>query len=141
MESLILLNGPCIIDRYGGTMLGPVRFQHIETCTREVCQLFRSLEQVEEEITVLESLDEEISILRAELGRLTNPDPIASISSTPTPSNTLKKQDYTASLLDPRPDVAKAQRLVRARRGTINSLKSSIQRHKTSPPGPASPPP
>jgi len=105
--------------RYGGTMLGPARFSHIEACTREVCQLFKTLEQVEGCITELESLDQEIVNLRAQLSLLTNTDN----------SSTTKKQDYKTSLLDPRPDVAKAQRLIRARHGTISSLTKSIQRH------------
>lgn len=120
-------------------MLGPVRFQHIETCSREVCQLFIAREQAEEQIPILESLDDEIVTLRTELGRLTNPAPdkgiIVSSSSTavPTLAVVVKKLDYTTSLLEPRPDPAKAQRLVRARQGTINSLKASISRQKTTP--------
>jgi len=101
-------------------MLGPARFSHIEACTREVCQLFKALEQVEGYITELESLDQEIANLRTQLSLLTNTD---------TNSSTTKKQDYKTSLLDPRPDVAKAQRLIRARHGTISSLTKSIQRH------------
>lgn len=100
-------------------MLGPARFSHIETCTREVCQLFKSFEQVEERIAELESLDQEIADMRAQLSLLTDSSTTAST----------KKHDYKTSLLEPRPDVAKAQRLVRARHGTVNSLKKSIQRH------------
>lgn len=106
-------------------MLGPVRFQHIETCTREVCRLFKALEDVEVYIPQLEALDQEIVALRAELGHLTNP---ADATPTLPAAGSGKKQDYAVSLLEPRPDLAKAQRLVRARQGTINSLRSSIQR-------------
>jgi hypothetical protein len=110
-------------------MLGPARFSHIETCAREVCQMFKSFEQAEECIAELESLDQEIADLRAQLSLLTD----VGANDSPTAAGT-KKQDYKASLLEPRPDVSKAQRLVRARHGTVNSLKKSIQRHSLSHP-------
>ncbi|KAF8314516.1 ribosomal protein S5 domain 2-like protein [Clavulina sp. PMI_390] len=131
MEAEGVLDAVVVCSRwYGGTMLGPVRFQHIEACTREVCRLFRTLEQVEELILTLEGLDEEIIALRSELASLTNT--ASPSSSTPlSGAGAPKKQDYVASLLQPQPDLAKAQRLIRARTGTINTLKNSIQKHSS----------
>ena len=103
-------------------MLGPARFSHIETCTREVCQLFKAFEKVEECIVELESLDQEIVDLRTQFSLLAGTgDPLTTVGT--------KKQDYETSLLEPRPDIAKAQRLIRARHSTISSVKKSIQRH------------
>ncbi|KZT51593.1 hypothetical protein CALCODRAFT_419606, partial [Calocera cornea HHB12733] len=49
---------------YGGVLLGPVRFTHIEDCAREVCQFFKSYEEVEELIARLTALDDELAALR-----------------------------------------------------------------------------
>lgn len=75
---LVIVNP--LINRYGGTMLGPVRFTHIENCTRQVCQQFKTFETVEEIIPQLLELDDAIITLRAQLASLK--DPTASQSET-----------------------------------------------------------
>lgn len=107
-------------------MLGPARFTHIETCTRQVCQKFKAFEEIEELIPQLEALDEEIARLRVELATLKNPSALA-----PATSSTPKTMNYISTLTDPEPDVAKAQRLIKARRMTLQSLKASIARLNT----------
>ena len=61
-----------ILTRYGGIMLGPARFEHIETCTREVCQTFKTAEKVESCIRHLTQLDEDLSEYRKELSELSS---------------------------------------------------------------------
>ncbi|EPQ55105.1 ribosomal protein S5 domain 2-like protein [Gloeophyllum trabeum ATCC 11539] len=120
-----------IVSRwYGGIMLGPARFEHIETCAREVCRAFKLKQDMDECITVLTALDDELSKLREELAR---------ISSTLTPSKAhlpeqstfkpeerkeTKKPDYTA--LSDSLDIAKARRLITARENAIKSLRSIL---------------
>jgi hypothetical protein len=100
-------------------MLGPVRFTHIEACTRRVCGLLRNREAVEELVLQLTQFDDIITSMRAELAAF-------NAGTGPTSSPKSKQPDYS-SLLAP-PDLAKAQRLIKARRGTIDSLKNSIER-------------
>src|SRR5271154_5308489 len=56
-------------ERYGGILLGPARFTHIETCAREVCRDFKRKVEVEEHISTLRSLDDILADLRAEFRR------------------------------------------------------------------------
>lgn len=56
--------------RFGGELLGPVRFDHIDICAREVCRTFRTKEEIEDHITTLASLDDILGTLRAELEEL-----------------------------------------------------------------------
>ncbi|KAG6381948.1 hypothetical protein JVT61DRAFT_572 [Boletus reticuloceps] len=52
---------------FGGTLLGPVRFTHIETCAREVCRRFKKIEEMDECVQTLRTLDDLLAALRAEL--------------------------------------------------------------------------
>ena len=61
----------CVVHRFGGEMLGPVRFDHIETCAREVCHTFRLKDDMATSIATLTSLDDILASLRAELASLT----------------------------------------------------------------------
>lgn len=74
------VEGSCVVARwYGGVLLGPVRFTHIETCAREAVEKWRQAEaeervrkqKVQEEVEVKPSLvkllrrrDESITVLR-----------------------------------------------------------------------------
>ncbi|TCD66738.1 hypothetical protein EIP91_000979 [Steccherinum ochraceum] len=121
-----------IISRwYGGELLGPARFSHIETCTREVCKTFRQKEDMDECITTLMSLDDILATLRTELSSTLPPRPTedtdqneASISTTVS----RKTQDYT-SLRDSL-DLKKAKRLITARENSIKAVKVSLQKAK-----------
>lgn len=94
-------------------MLGPVRFTHIETCTREVCRAFKTHEDLEECLTSLASLDDILASLRAELN----------VTSTPSAKKE-KKQDYEA--IRKEMDLPKAKRLVGARENAIRNVKGLI---------------
>jgi hypothetical protein len=110
-----------IAARYGGTLLGPVRFTHIETCTREVCRTFKVIEQVEECIQELDKLDVTLTDLRANLAAVTE-----STSGSTKPAAP-KGKDYS-SLLDP-PDLPKVKRLVNARNSAINGIRALLLKH------------
>ena len=67
------IHGPCIAihpNRFGGELLGPIRFDHIDACARQVCRTFLLYEQTEDHITTLSSLDDILSTLRSELAEL-----------------------------------------------------------------------
>ncbi|THH11824.1 hypothetical protein EW146_g7907 [Bondarzewia mesenterica] len=71
MQAEAVIDAVVIVSRwYGGTMLGPVRFMHIETCAREVCRAFRLQDEIEDHIATLQTLDDLLSDLRAQLSRL-----------------------------------------------------------------------
>ncbi|EKM56633.1 uncharacterized protein PHACADRAFT_253859 [Phanerochaete carnosa HHB-10118-sp] len=105
---------------FGGEMLGPVRFDHIERCAREACRAFKLRNEVEEEVAALRSLDDILATLRSELSALKEQSKEA--------KTTIKKPDYDALLTAS--DVNKVKRLVTAREKAIQSVKASIQRTK-----------
>ncbi|KAF9012503.1 hypothetical protein BDQ17DRAFT_1419885 [Cyathus striatus] len=110
-------------EKYGGELLGPARFSHIETCTLEVCKEFKRNEELRECIATLRTLDDILADLRAELASL-SPEK----SSTVTPSSSLAvkktKPDYSNM------DVAKIKRLTQARENAINSIKALLAKRK-----------
>lgn len=99
-------------------MLGPVRFTHIEDCTREVCQAFRTKDELEDCIATLGTLDDMLALLRSELAELNG-------TKQNTNSEAKKKQDYKALL-----DLSKAKRLVTARENSIKSVQASLLKAK-----------
>jgi hypothetical protein len=109
--------------RYGGEMLGPARFNHIETCTREACRAFRLRDELEEHVATLRSLDDILGALRDDLAAVRQSRNAPEDSK---PSS--KKSDYK-SLLESS-DIDKVKRLVSAREKAINSVKLSLQREK-----------
>ena len=89
-------------SRYGGTLLGPVRFTHIENCTREVCQKFKAVEEVRECIDTLRSLDAQLADLRAQLASPNSPSPSQSSQPPnsqpePTPSQSSQNSGLTTT--------------------------------------------
>ncbi|KAH8087808.1 ribosomal protein S5 domain 2-like protein [Cristinia sonorae] len=115
MRSEGAMDAVVIISRwYGGEMLGPVRFSHIEKCAREVCRTFRQKEDMEECITTLTSLDDILATLRAELALST--------------STARKDQDYGALLESL--DTKRAKRLIAARENSIKAVKLALQKCK-----------
>lgn len=117
--------------RYGGIMLGPVRFTHVETCTREVCRAFRLQDEIETCVSTLRSLDDILATLRSELAELTTPTPGDPSGDTgheaPMPVSR-KAPDYSS--LQESLDLAKAKRLVTARENAIKSVKTALKRAK-----------
>lgn len=127
--------------RFGGTLLGPARFAHIETCTGEVCRSFKRVEEMEECFTTLTRLDVILSGLRQELSDLTrNPDSselvtgessssaIAADKVYSTEGRRSRQPDYTIMQRDL--DIAKARRLIGARESAIKSVRSLLLKKK-----------
>lgn len=54
-------------DRYGGIMLGPVRFTHIEDCTRQVCDQIIVKDEIDDSIATLTNFDSTLAALRGQL--------------------------------------------------------------------------
>lgn len=116
-------------------MLGPVRFTHIETCTREVCRAFKVVEEIESCIPSLTELDDTLVRLRTELAEVTASKSNNATSApdskdtevTPTssqPSSKKRKLDYS-DLLQP-PDLPKAKRLLTAKQKAVESVRRLI---------------
>ncbi|EGO00844.1 hypothetical protein SERLA73DRAFT_87161 [Serpula lacrymans var. lacrymans S7.3] len=140
MHSEGLIDAVVIVSRwYGGTMLGPARFTHIETCVREVSRTFKRLEEMEECISTLTTLDDLLADLRSELNSIssTSTDTIPFSSPQESSLDTLKsariaeikkaiKPDYSAMQKDV--DLAKARRLITARENAIKSVKTLLTR-------------
>jgi len=144
----------CLADdfgRFGGTLLGPARFQHIETCAAEVCKTFKQTEELQDCITTLHMLDDMLGEHRKKLWALkdrtvSNPDhDVAGSPSTPStkafadeelakddsefckpiPSPTIPKvADYS------RLDISKAKRLITARESSIKSVTALITKEE-----------
>lgn len=118
--------------RYGGTLLGPSRFDHIETCAAEVCRAFKRTEELRESVTTLKTLDTLLESLREELRALQSAASGAKIGDLATPSSQRKlhhmrddreetsKKDYTLI------DLTKVRRLIKARENAIKWVKNSL---------------
>ncbi|KAK7676755.1 hypothetical protein QCA50_020278 [Cerrena zonata] len=125
MQAEGALDAVVIVSRwYGGEMLGPVRFEHIETCTREVCRSFVLKEQVEDAITTLTTLDSILLTLREELAQL------KAVDSAPPPGDLKPKKPQDYSSLRDTLDTKKANRLVTARENSVKSVKLSLAKLK-----------
>jgi len=98
-------------------LLGPARFTHIETCSSEVCREFKRSEELQECITSLQTLDDLLITLRAQLASLTTQ---SLTSSSSIPERNSKKPNYKGM------DVAKAKRLIQARENSLKTVKALI---------------
>ncbi|KAH8112854.1 ribosomal protein S5 domain 2-like protein [Phellopilus nigrolimitatus] len=126
MEREGVIDAVVIVSRwYGGTLLGPVRFTHIETCTREVCRAFKVIEEVEAIIEELKELDVKLAQLRADLAR-SSASTTAGTSEVNAPNRTAP--DYNLMLLTPVPDLTRAKRLLTARQNAIRSVSGILAR-------------
>ena len=108
-------------------MLGPARFEHIETCAREVCRTFRLKDDVATCIATLTSLDDILASLRAELAS------IAATKSVSEPgqaqaSSTREPAANAYAALEESLDVAKAKRLITVRENSIKSVKQALKK-------------
>ncbi|UZJ55135.1 hypothetical protein CBS101457_004455 [Exobasidium rhododendri] len=97
---------------YGGTMLGPVRFQHIESCARAALSQYMIAEALLPMKKQLEELDGDIASLRSRLSGST----VSSVS----------KAQYNDL------DVEKGERLIMARKRTIDMLRKRIDVNENS---------
>lgn len=104
-------------------MLGPVRFEHIETCAREVCRAFKLKDELEETISTLQSLDDILAQLRADLA-LAAASTLDEATSGPSVESKAHKQDYSP-IMDAG-DIKKARRLITARESSIKSVKAML---------------
>ncbi|KAG2153278.1 ribosomal protein S5 domain 2-type protein [Suillus clintonianus] len=135
-----VLDAVVIVSRwFGGTLLGPARFAHIETCAREVCRTFKRIEEMEECISTLIRLDNMLANLRQELNDLTQNAELVTGGSTSTPiasdeidnaqGGRSRQPDYTVVQGDL--DIAKAKRLIGARESAVKSVKSLLLKKRT----------
>ncbi|KAH9855931.1 ribosomal protein S5 domain 2-like protein [Lenzites betulinus] len=132
MQAEGVIDAVVVVSRwYGGEMLGPARFDHIEMCTREVCQTFRLKDDMATSIVTLTTLDDILASLRAELASLTRPPESDSTAATdgaaaaPAPA---KKASPSYAALGESLDIAKAKRLITARENSIKSVKQALQK-------------
>jgi hypothetical protein len=108
-------------------MLGPVRFTHIQDCAREVCQVFRVEDEMQDCISTLKNLDDILSDLRNELTGIKEAkaqhkqDFNSEAKSRPT-------KDY--STLQKSLDIIKARRQISAREKSIESVKKLISEQR-----------
>jgi len=114
MKQTGVMDAVVIVSRwFGGIMLGPTRFTHIETCAAEVCKHFKLREDLKDCKTMLRSLDDILADLRSEFTALTGKP------------STHKTMDY-----DTIDDLPKLRKLVVAREAAIRSIKSLIGKAK-----------
>lgn len=134
-----VLDAVVIVSRwFGGTLLGPARFAHIETCASEVCRTFKRVEEMEECISTLTRLDNMLASLREELNDLTQNADLATSGSNlaRTASDEIddakgkrsRQPDYTVVQRDL--DITKARRLVGARESAVKSVKSLLSKKR-----------
>jgi hypothetical protein len=110
-------------------MLGPVRFTHIQDCAREVCQVFRVEDEMQDCISTLQSLDDILADLRGELTTIkeeagSQPDYRGYKSE----ASSHPSKDY--STLRKSLDTAKAKRQISAREKAIESVKKLISEQR-----------
>ncbi|KAH9174944.1 ribosomal protein S5 domain 2-like protein [Lactarius sanguifluus] len=128
MRSEAIVDAVVIVSRwYGGTMLGPIRFTHIQDCAREVCQVFRVEDEMQDCISTLKSLDDILADLREELANAKKANR-QSPDSEAKPHTT--KKDYSA--LQKSLDMVKARRQISAREKAIESVKRLINEERSS---------
>ncbi|KAI0645180.1 ribosomal protein S5 domain 2-like protein [Trametes meyenii] len=132
MQKESVIDAVVVVSRwFGGEMLGPARFDHIETCTREVCHTFRLKDDMATSIATLTSLDDILASLRAELASITSsqpgPDRETPRDDTPT-TITVKKTSASYIALEESLDISKAKRLITARENSIKSVKQALRK-------------
>ncbi|KAL4071290.1 ribosomal protein S5 domain 2-type protein [Scleroderma yunnanense] len=135
MQTEGIIDAVVIVSRwFGGTLLGPARFKHIETCASEICRKFMKIEEVEECIQTLATLDDLLATLRQELNPSTggtSSETAGNKDGTPSTSRqrstvTNKPRDY-GGMRDTL-DLTRARRLIHARESAIKSVKTLIAR-------------
>ncbi|KAG7090540.1 hypothetical protein E1B28_009649 [Marasmius oreades] len=135
METQAVIDAVVIVSRwYGGILLGPARFSHIETCSLEVCQSFKKKEQLDECILALNTLDDTLAELRRELAELSADDKDGDQHSQSRNKPAPKKPNY-AEMTES--DLPRAKRLVLARENAVTSVKKMIAKRRAGNSGPS----
>ncbi|KAI0359567.1 ribosomal protein S5 domain 2-like protein [Trametes cingulata] len=126
-----VMDAVVVVSRwFGGEMLGPVRFDHIEMCAREACRAFRLKDDVADAIATLNSLDDILASLRAELASLSAPPSSSEGQEKEQNVTVITKERVRPSYaaLEESLDIAKAKRLISARENSIRSVKQALQK-------------
>jgi hypothetical protein len=108
-------------------MLGPIRFTHIQDCAREVCQVFRVEDEMQDCVSTLKSLDDILADLRDELARIKEAKTLPNRGSG-SEARSRPTKDY--STLQKSLDVIKARRQISAREKSIESVKKLINEQR-----------
>jgi len=136
MQNMAVIDAVVVVSRwFGGTLLGPARFQHIETCATEVCKAFKRTEELQDCVTTLRMLDDVLGERRKKLQAFkdktaSNADSPSILSTTPTdelgaPSQTTPKVvDYSKL------DISKAKRLINARESSIKYVTALVEKEQ-----------
>ncbi|RDB24838.1 Protein IMPACT [Hypsizygus marmoreus] len=134
MQAHTIIDAVVIVSRwYGGTMLGPARFSHIETCATEVCQEYKRTEERRECIALLTTLDAVLAALRAEYSEEVATDQ----PSMSQPGTTAGKAADSSTPKDYSDiDLAKAKRLIKARENAIKSVTLLLSKRREGVEGP-----
>ncbi|KAF8521275.1 ribosomal protein S5 domain 2-type protein [Hysterangium stoloniferum] len=120
MQKEGILDVVIVVSRwYGGTMLGPSRFTHIESCTNDVCAQYKTIEELEGYIQRLKTLDQTLVGIREKLG----------------PSNGTTPPSHDYSILLETSDIPKARRLIKARESSIRSVEALLKKKESPLPG------
>lgn len=128
MENQAIIDAVVIVSRwYGGILLGPARFSHIETCALEVCQSFKKKEELDECILALNTLDDTLSELRKELAELPTTDDKNELQTSQSRKKPALKPNYSEMT---EADLPKAKRLVLARENAVTSVKKMIAKRR-----------
>ncbi|KAF9228429.1 ribosomal protein S5 domain 2-like protein [Gyrodon lividus] len=131
MQAEGVIDAVVIVSRwFGGTLLGPVRFTHIETCASEVCRKFKKVEEMQECVQTLKTLDSLLATLRVELETHTVEQRAASSQSAPARESRTKSKPPDYTIMEQGLDLTKAKRLIHARESAINSVKTLIAKRK-----------
>lgn len=126
MESLQIIDAIVVVSRwYGGVLLGPARFDHIESCATDACKVFQSIDALDDDLSRLSELDLQLSKLRIELRTLTDPDFLPTSS----PSGSQTKSDPYQHLRNPVNLIGSAK-LITAREKAIATLHKLIKEAK-----------
>lgn len=106
-------------------MLGPSRFNHIETCASDACKVFKSIDALDDDLTQLTLLDAELDDLRAQLKQPPQSSPSSS-ASVGSGAVTEKYAHLRASV-----DLKASAKLIAARQQSITLLRKLIHKAQT----------
>jgi hypothetical protein len=115
---------------FGGTLIGPIRFNHIETCAREAVVEYTKMEQVFTLRQELEELDDLVDELRAEVNQAEQPKPAQGPEADAEIPVVRSGGSRTYRLMT---DVVKLERLIKAKSMTIKVLIEKVAMKKIEP--------